>query len=75
MSRAFHVSCYIVVTLRPIAQCPQEIFNASEETTYNFLTGTLGLSDSMVSRFFAPFYQVGLGCYVTGHFAALSSLP
>lgn len=36
----------------------QEIFQAPEETTYEFLTGTLGLSGSMVERFFAPFYQV-----------------
>ncbi|CAN0261905.1 unnamed protein product, partial [Ectocarpus fasciculatus] len=40
-----------------VFQKDEEIFGAPEETTYDFLTGTLGLSSSMVSRFFAPFYQ------------------
>ncbi|CAM9508778.1 unnamed protein product [Ectocarpus sp. 4 AP-2014] len=40
-----------------VFQKDEEIFGAPEETTYDFLTDTLGLSSSMVSRFFAPFYQ------------------
>lgn len=36
----------------------QKIFRAPEETTYDFLTGSLELSGSIVARFFAPFYQV-----------------
>ncbi|CAN0391727.1 unnamed protein product [Pylaiella littoralis] len=40
-----------------VFQKDEDIFAAPEETTYDFLTAALGLSGSMVERFFAPFYQ------------------
>ncbi|CAM9601396.1 unnamed protein product, partial [Hapterophycus canaliculatus] len=43
-----------------VFQEDEDIFGAEEETTYSFLTDTLGLSGSMVTRFFAPFYQQGI---------------
>lgn len=44
----------------------QDIFAAPEETTYDFLTAALGLSGSMVERFFAPFYQVTMTAIAWG---------